>query len=243
MAQQVEQLIRNQQVAGSNPATSSKLLKLTKASQSGAFCLLFAICRFSPFALCALKTSDMQLSLSLRAPCDGDAPVLMQTDTFRPRVPVGYFSGSLHNHRFCGVDKRSPVRIRPTPKKSDISRIYHSFLMQTDTFRPRVPVGYFFRGPCKTTGFVGWTKGRRVRIRASLCALKTSDMQLMMSFRAPCDGDAPVFGVGGRFGIGDLPINNTEFFQKRIVLRTKCSRFESGQLQKRVIYLAYITLF
>ena len=113
VAQQVEQLIRNQQVAGPNPATSSKLLKLTKASQSGAFCLLFAICRFSPFALCALKTSDMQL---------------------------------------------------------------------------------------------------------------------MMSFRAPCDGDAPVFGVGGRFGIGDLPINNTEFFQNRIVLRTKCSRFESGQL-------------
>ena len=37
VAQQVEQLIRNQQVAGSNPATSSKLLKLTKASQSGAF--------------------------------------------------------------------------------------------------------------------------------------------------------------------------------------------------------------
>ena len=114
MAQSVEQLIRNQQVAGPNPATSSKLLKLTKASQSGAFCLLFAICRFSPFAL----------------------------------------------------------------------------------FAP-----------------------------------KTSDMQLMLSFRAPCDGDAPVFGVGGRFGIGDLPINNTKFFQNRIVLRTKCSRFESGQLQ------------
>ena len=49
MAQQVEQLIRNQQVAGSNPATSSKLLKLTKASQGGAFRLLFAICRFFPF--------------------------------------------------------------------------------------------------------------------------------------------------------------------------------------------------
>ena len=49
VAQQVEQLIRNQQVAGPNPATSSKLLKLTKASQSGAFRLLFAICRIFPF--------------------------------------------------------------------------------------------------------------------------------------------------------------------------------------------------
>ncbi len=115
VAQQVEQLIRNQQVAGSNPATSSKLLKLTKASQSGAFCLLFAICRFSPFALCALKIINEQLSLSLRAPCDGDAPVLMQTDTFRPRVPAGYFSGSLQNRRFCGVNNRSPC---PNPANS-----------------------------------------------------------------------------------------------------------------------------
>ena len=49
VAQQVEQLIRNQQVAGSNPATSSKLLTLTKASQSDAFCLLFLISRFVPF--------------------------------------------------------------------------------------------------------------------------------------------------------------------------------------------------
>ena len=49
VAQQVEQLIRNQQVAGSNPATSSKLLTLTKASQSDAFCLLFVISRFVPF--------------------------------------------------------------------------------------------------------------------------------------------------------------------------------------------------
>ena len=37
VAQSVEQLIRNQQVAGPNPATSSKLLALTKASQSDAF--------------------------------------------------------------------------------------------------------------------------------------------------------------------------------------------------------------
>ena len=122
MAQQVEQLIRNQQVAGSNPATSSKLLKLTKASQSGAFCLLFAICRFSPFALCALKTSEMQLMMSFRAPCDGDAPVFMQTDTFRPRVPVGYFSGALQNHRFCGVDKRSPGSNPRFPLRSQNER-------------------------------------------------------------------------------------------------------------------------
>ena len=81
VAQQVEQLIRNQQVAGSNPATSSKLLKLTKASQSGAFRLLFAICRFFPFRpLRALKTSEKQLMLSFRAPCDGDAPVLELAD-------------------------------------------------------------------------------------------------------------------------------------------------------------------
>ncbi len=96
-------LLRNQQVAGPNPATSSKLLKLTKASQSGAFCLLFAICRFSPFALCALKTSDMQLMMSFRAPCDGDAPVLMHTDTFRPRVPADYFFGvPAKRHSFVG---------------------------------------------------------------------------------------------------------------------------------------------
>ena len=148
MAQQVEQLIRNQQVAGSNPATSSKLLKLTKASQSGAFCLLFAICRFSPFALCALKTSDMHLMTSFRAPCDGDAPVFMQTDIFKPRVPVGYFFGvPAKQNCFVGWTKGRRVRIRAS--LCALKNAYRFFLELTDKFRPRVPVGYYFGVPAK----------------------------------------------------------------------------------------------
>ena len=66
VAQQVEQLIRNQQVAGPNPATSSKLLKLTKASQKrclSSFIRNFSLFPLSPFALTGESSSSTRLSV------------------------------------------------------------------------------------------------------------------------------------------------------------------------------------
>ena len=79
VAQSVEQLIRNQQVAGSNPATSSKLLTLTKASQAMPFVF------YSYFSLCPLTHSTLsnqryiKLLLSFRVSCGGDTPFRLMT--------------------------------------------------------------------------------------------------------------------------------------------------------------------
>ncbi len=80
VAQSVEQLIRNQQVAGPNPATSSKLLTLTKGIAKR--CLLYFIRNFSLLPLPHSTLSNqryIKLLLSFRVSCGGDTPFHLMT--------------------------------------------------------------------------------------------------------------------------------------------------------------------
>ena len=82
MAQQVEQLIRNQQVAGPNPATSSKLRFATKTPQNVVSFVIYAQFLAFPLPLFTLSNQAVVKILpQLRIHRGGDTPVLRENIT------------------------------------------------------------------------------------------------------------------------------------------------------------------
>ena len=130
VAQQVEQLIRNQQVAGPNPATSSKLRFATKTPQNVVSFVIYAQFLAFPLPLFMLSNQAVvKIPPQLRIHRGGDAPVLRKNTLIK-------------NYALC---------------------IAVFLSLRTVCDRGYLPI--ISTGSPQNVRFVGWTKGRRVRIR------------------------------------------------------------------------------